>query len=44
MIENSFINQGDYNQKRIYSKLQLLEFCIIIQTMPFNSIMNINYG
>ena len=23
--------------------LQLLECCIIIQTMPFNSVMNVNY-
>ena len=37
MIEKVFVNQVDHGWL-----LQYLECCIIIQMMPFNSIMNVN--
>ena len=45
MIEKTFINQVDSNQKHIKSKrTQLLECYIIIQMMSINDVMNVNYN
>ena len=42
MLEKIFITQVDYSQNASrVNVLQLLE--LFIQTIPFNSIMNINY-
>ena len=42
MLEKIFITQVDYSQNA--SRVNVLQFLeLFIQTIPFNSIMNVNY-